>query len=174
MSRLNRRKWGAVRATGGPYPLDPAQVDGIALHWPAMRDQLVTVAAVSAALRSWQRLHMVTNGWSDIAYQEAVDQLGNVYSLRGLRHRSAANGSTDVNLRYGALLLVLAPGEQPSQAMIATVRRRIRRHRALFPASRAIVGHQQVRPEPTACPGPAVMALIRAGVFDPDRPARPS
>lgn len=167
MPRISRRKWGARAARPGPGRLDPAEVVGIALHWPAMTRPLDTVEEVCASLRAWQRYHMDGHGWSDIAYQEAIDQAGNVYGLRGLRNTSGANGSTSVNARYGALLLILAPGEQPSAAMIRAVRRRIRRHRELFPGSRAIVGHGDIRPEPTSCPGPAVAAHIKKGTFHP-------
>lgn len=170
--RFNRQEWGARAASGGPGRLTPARVRGIVLHWPAMSAPLRTPEAVKAALRNWQRFHMDTNGWSDIAYQEAIDQAGNVYALRGLRIQSGANGSTEVNETLGALLLVLAPGEAPSAAMIEAVRRRIKRHRDLFPNSRAIVGHGDVRPEPTECPGPAVRAAIEAGTFEP-RPDAP-
>jgi hypothetical protein len=128
---------------------------------------LDTVAEVSAALRSWQTYHMDTNGWSDIAYQVAVDQSGNTYRLRGFRTQSGANGGTEVNETYGALLLVLAIGETPTPAMVAAVRRRVARFRELYPKGTRIVGHQDVRPEPTSCPGPAVMGLIHAGKFRP-------
>jgi hypothetical protein len=106
-------------------------------------------------------------GWSDIAYQEAVDQAGDYWILRGLGTRSAANGDTDVNTRFGALLLILAPGEKPSPAMIRTVRKRVAAHRRRFPRSRRLVGHGEIRPEPTACPGPAAQRLIESGAFEP-------
>lgn len=167
MTRYTRSDWKARPATPGPGPLDRRKVVGIALHWPAMSHKLRGFADVASALRSWQNYHMDVHGWSDIAYQEAIDQDGNVYRLRGLRTQSGANGDESVNERYGALLLVLAPGEQPTEAMLTTVRRRIARHRDIFPNSERIVGHQDVRPEPTSCPGPAVMAAIRAGHFDP-------
>lgn len=160
MTRVSRSAWGARAARSGPGRLDPREVTGLVLHWPAMGKQLRGIKAVSAALRGWQAYHMDDLGWSDIAYQEAIDQDGNTYVLRGLWKQSAANGDTDVNTDNGAILLVLAPGEQPSRAMLATLRRRIARHREAFPRSRTIYGHQDVRPEPTACPGPIVQDLI--------------
>lgn len=165
--RYPRRLWGARKRRRHPGTLDPAQVVGVALHWPGMAQPLRDPAAVRAALRSWQNYHMDTNGWSDIAYQGAVDQDGHYYVLRGLRRRSAANGNTDLNLRYGALLLVLAPGEQPSKKMTKKVRKVIRRHRRKFPHSTRIVGHGEIRPGGTACPGPAVNTAIRQGTFKP-------
>lgn len=169
---ITRRAWGAAARRQGPGRLDAGTVVGIALHWPASGStRYGTVDAVSRALRGWQRFHQVDRGWSDIAYQEAVDQAGNVYELRGLRNVSAANGGTTVNRTHGALLLVLGAGEQPTPAMVEAVRRRIARHRELFPGSRQIVGHGAIRPGgSTECPGPIVRELLERGAFTP-RPA---
>lgn len=169
MAHFSRTDWGARAPRSGPGNLSPTQVEGIALHWPAMTQPLRGIAAVKAALRGWQKYHMDGQGWSDIGYQVAVDQDGNRYELRGLRTQSGANGDRDVNERFGAVLLILAPGEEPTPAMVAEVRRVIADHRALFPRSRRIVGHTDIRPEPTACPGPAALRLIRAGAFDPNQ-----
>lgn len=167
MTVFSRAAWGARPSRGGPGDLDPARVVGLAFHWPAMTRPLTTVAAVKAALRGWQDYHMDGQGWSDIAYQVAVDQAGNEYTLRGLGTISGANGDSTVNRTHGSLLLILAPGETPTRAMIRTVRRVVKRHRALFPNSTQLVGHTDIRPEPTACPGPAVDAALDAGVFEP-------
>lgn len=164
---ISRDEWGARPPRPGPGRLTPSRVRGVALHWPATRTRLDTIPEVSAALRSWQTYHMETHGWSDIAYQLAVDQRGNVYRLRGLRTQSGANGDTEQNETYGAFLLVLAIGEKPTPAMVAATQRRIARFREVFPKGTRIVGHQDIRPEPTSCPGPAVMGLIHAGRFRP-------
>lgn len=167
MTYYSRRAWGARKARLAVPRLVSEHVEGIALHWPGIGSPVTSVEHVKSLLRAWQAQHIDVNGWSDIAYQVAVDQAGNYYRLRGLEKRSAANGDEDVNDRFGAILLVLAEGEQPSKAMIRTVQGRIKHHRRLFPHSRRIVGHQTIRPEPTACPGPAVMKLIAAGAFEP-------
>lgn len=163
-----RRLWGARRRRRHPGTLDPAHVRGLALHWPAMAKPIRGRAAVSAALRSWQTYHMDTHGWSDIAYQCAIDQDGHRYALRGLRRVSAANGSTTVNRQYGAVLLILAPGEQPTPKMIRTAKRVVRRHRRLFPRSTELVGHGDIRPGgPTDCPGAVVRHHLLKGTFLP-------
>lgn len=168
MTHYSRADWGARDATA-KYLLDKDDVVGIALHWPGTTVPLKTPNAVMSSLRAWQRLHMDAKGWSDIAYQVAIDQAGNTYRLRGLRYRSGANGDTTTNERYGALLLVVAIGEQPTPALITAVRGRVAAHQRIFPRSRLIVGHGQIRPEPTACPGPAVERLISDGAFTPKR-----
>lgn len=160
-----RKLWGARRRRRHPGTLDPAHVVGVALHWPAMTTPVRGRRNVSRALRNWQTYHMDHHKWSDIAYQFAVDQDGHRYNLRGLKHVSAANGNTDVNRRYGAILLVLADGETPTPKMIRNTRRLVKRHRRIFKRSRHVVGHGDIRPGGTACPGPAVNRLIRDGAF---------
>lgn len=167
MTRYSRSAWGARPSRGGPGHLTTTTVEGIAFHWPAMSSPVRGFQAVAAALRGWQNFHMDGRGYSDIAYQIAIDQDGNRYELRGLPTQSGANGDADVNERFGAVLLVLAPGEAISEEMAAEARRVVADHRAIFPNSHRVVGHGDIRPEPTACPGPIALAAIRAGRFDP-------
>lgn len=164
MARYTRKDWGAKPSNDGQVKLEATNLEGMAIHWPAMSKKLNTVAQVMAALRSWQAYHQ-SKGWRDIAYQEAVDQMGNSYVLRGLTNESAANGDEDTNDEWGALLLILAPGETPSAAMMKTARRRIKRFREIYPRAVKIRGHSEIRPEPTACPGPIVMKMIKDGDF---------
>lgn len=165
MTHYSRKDWHA-RSPRARYRLEPDALRGVALHWPATTTRYQSPAGVMAALRSWQTYHMDVRDWSDIAYQIAIDQAGNWYQLRGLRHRSGANGSDLVNRQYGAFLLVVAEGERPTAAMLERTRERIARFRHIFPNATRIVGHQDVRPEPTACPGPLVEALIKGGAFE--------
>lgn len=166
MSTFTRTDWGA-RPPKASTPLNASEVVGVALHWPAINAPIRGVEAVKKALRGWQDFHMDGHGWSDIAYQVAFDQDGNRYDLRGLGVQSAANGDRDTNHRFGAFLLIVAPGEHVTQAMVVAVRAAIAEHRRLFPRSTRIVGHQDIRPEPTSCPGPVVEALVKSGAFEP-------
>lgn len=168
----SRANWGAQPARPGPGELDPAHVEGVVLHWPATTTPLRGFERVSSALRGWQRLHMQDRGWSDIAYQIAVDQDGNLYGLRGMTNQSAANGDTETNGRYGAVLLILAEGEQPSEAMVDSVRTLVTEYRRMYPNCRRILGHADVRD--TECPGAAVRTLIAGGVFEPRRVVTPT
>jgi hypothetical protein len=172
MPRTYQRHEIGLRPSKGPTNLARTAVVGIVLHWHG-GGPIRGVDNVKAALRGWQADHMDRQGWADIAYQEAFDQDGNVYVLRGITTRSAANGDQVQNDKRGALLLILGPGEHPTTAMVQAVRRRIAAHREYFPNSRDIVGHLDVRPEPTACPGPVVMAAIKSRLFAPV-PAKPA
>lgn len=161
-----RLEWGARRSNGSTK-LIASEVKGVALHWPGMAKPVRGVAKVKAALRGWQNYHMDGHEWSDIAYNCAVDQDGNRYQLRGPTARSAANGGTSVNRQYLAVLLILAPGEKPTPAMVAGVRKVMRDWRRRYPnLARRPVGHGDIRPGGTTCPGPAVVAAIKAGSFD--------
>jgi hypothetical protein len=169
---LPRSAWGARDSRGG-VALDPAVVVGEALHWPGMANPIdatgdIGFRRVASALRGWQNYHMDNRGWSDIAYQLAVDQAGRAWTLRGLNIRSGANGDATTNRLYGAFLLILAPGEKPSAAMIATTKGVILDFRQRFPKARLKpYGHKDVRAAGTDCPGPIAYAAINAGTFTP-------
>lgn len=165
---LPRSAWGARAPRPGPGNLTPSRVEGDVLHWPGMGSRRLSKAAdVAEALRGWQDYHMDGRGWSDIAYQVAVDQAGRAWTLRGLRTQSGANGDNDVNERFGATLLILGTGETPSPALIATTQGVIADFRKLYPDGTAIKPHSAVRPAGTDCPGDEVRALIEAGRFEP-------
>jgi hypothetical protein len=166
---LPRSAWNARPPNAGPGNLTVSRVEGAVIHWPGTGSTKVihTKAAVASALRGWQDYHMDTRGWSDIAYQVAVDQAGRAWTLRGLRTQSGANGDNDVNERYGAILLILVTGEQPSAAMKATTRAVIADFRRIYPRGTAIRPHSAVRPGGTDCPGPAARAAIARGEFTP-------
>lgn len=176
---ITRAQIGLRPRSGGGVALKAANVDGYALHWPGMAAPInaagdIGFRRVCSALRGWQAYHMDDRGWSDIAYQAAVDQAGRKYTLRGLNIQSGANGNQDVNVRYGAVLLVLAPGEKPSAAMIATVKEVGGEFCRRFTGSRKKpYGHRDVRPAGTDCPGPAAYAAIQAGTFTPGTTTTP-
>ena len=173
---LPRSAWKARPPNGGPGSLTVSRVEGAVIHWPgsASKTPITSQAAVASALRGWQNYHMDTRGWSDIAYQVAVDNAGRAWTLRGLRTQSGANGNNDLNERYGAILLVLIAGEQPSAAMSATVRGVIADFRKIYPKGTAIKPHSAVRPDGTDCPGDAARAAIARGAFTPKAAQTPS
>ncbi|HEY9337578.1 MAG TPA: peptidoglycan recognition family protein [Pseudonocardia sp.] len=168
---LPRSAWKARPPNDGPGNLTVSRVEGAVIHWPGTGSTKVihTQAAVAAALRGWQNYHMDDRDWSDIAYQVAVDQAGRAWTLRGLHTQSGANGNNDVNERYGAILLVLVTGEEPSEAMKATTRAVIADFRDIYPGGTAIRPHSAVRPDGTDCPGDAARAAIARGDFEPNQ-----
>jgi hypothetical protein len=143
----------------------------VAIHWPGSgeTDSFDSDREVADALRGWQAFHMDGRGWSDIAYQRAFSQDGDTWELRGLRTQSGANGDQSANEAYGAFLLILIEGEQPSAAMRAAVRESVLEFRKIYGNDAAeIRPHSAVRPGGgTDCPGPAARAAIARGDFEP-------
>jgi hypothetical protein len=178
MTFHDRDDWGAAPATGGPGQLTPSRVKGVVLHWPGSgeTDSFDNDAEVAAALRGWQRFHQEDRGWSDIAYQRAFSQDGDVWELRGIRTQSGANGNNELNETYGAFLLILIAGEEPSDAMKASVRAAVAEFRQVYGDDAALIlPHSAVRPDGTDCPGPKARAAIARGDFEPwaDQPDTP-
>jgi hypothetical protein len=149
-------------------PIDPDVLVGVALHHPGDPHPLAALTApkVAARLEAYRIQHVNGRGWSDIAYSVAFDAAGRVWPLRGLRHRSAANGDAQVNQSHLAFLLLTGDDEAPSPAMVAAVAQYRAEHLlALYPRARAVVGHRDIRPTPTACPGDLTQTLITHGAF---------
>jgi hypothetical protein len=162
--------------------LDRDVVEGICLHWPGTTTQVGDAGRdrTAARLEGYRRFHVAEpptgRGWHDIAYQIGVDQGGRAWSLRGIEFRSAANGTADLNGRFVAVLLLVGPGEQPTPAMLDTARW-LRSEVVLrtYPGATRVVGHGQIRPRGTDCPGSAILHRIRSGEFTlPWRAPKPS
>jgi hypothetical protein len=177
MTYITRAQIG-LRSPNGSHSLVPSQVLNTAFHYPGMASPIDATGAaglrrVCSALRGWQTYHMDTRGWSDIAYCLGIDQVGRKYTLRGINIRSAANGGTQVNLNYGAVLLILGNNEEPSAAMAAAAREVMGDYRARFTrVPKRPTWHGAIRPGGTAddpstdCPGKRAIAQIKAGKFD--------
>lgn len=143
----------------------PVARRGVASHWPGAKATYVGKShsshlATVAGIRAYHK----RNGYCDIAYNLVVCPCGKVINGRGAGIQSGANGSTSANVNYGSVLWLVGPGEAPTEGQAA----------AYQAAYRMLGGgehktHNDVRPEPTACPGPAVTAYINT-LNDPTPP----
>lgn len=171
---LPRSAWTSVPKPSGLADLNPATVVGDAQHWPGIDPDVSpnykfagrTQKQIATYLEGIRRYHTGTNGWTDIAYLQAIDPAGRVWDCRGLEHRSAANGDTIPNARYGATLWLVGPNERPTDAQV-TAYQTFRTDRWLrrYPDAVQVKRHSDVRPEGTACPGPYVGALVTSGTL---------
>lgn len=166
---LPRSAWTTDQPPENPTLLVPSEVEGLVVHWPGTTAaQLGTLDQAKAAsiLRSELDYHTRVRGWSDIAYSYAVDQAGRVWTLRGWRARSAANGDTGPNRRWVAATALIGARETPSQELLQAIWD-LRRDVVLahYPDAGRVATHNDVRPEPTDCPGPVLTAAIKAGIF---------
>lgn len=169
---LPRTAWTTDSPTRDLTRLVAEKVTGVCFHWPGTSVAIGDAGLDRTAerLEGYRQFHTaappIGRGWSDIAYQLAVDQGGRAWSLRGLEHRSAANGTRALNEQFVAVLLLVGPREQPSPAMLDTARwLRTERILPVYPGATRVVGHGQIRPEGTECPGAAVLGRITAGEF---------
>lgn len=163
MTVHRRADWGAKPPTT-TYDLHASRVRGVVVHWEGTPvpgtvydgDQ----AAVAEQLRGVQRFHMGTRGYSDIAYNWAVDGSGSVWQLRGWNHRSGANGNNELNETYLAIVCLIGTGQKPSRAMLYGLDFLIDEAELLYPKALELKGHRDVRR--TECPGPDLYAHVKA------------
>ena len=158
-----RADWGARAATRASK-LTPSKIGIVDVHWPGSKGRLARDRpGVAKALRGWQDYHMNGHGWSDIAYNIAVDLAGEVWELRGW---DAVDGGVASRGDDVTILLVMGDQDQMTDAMKTSVLwvmdeferrlgRKLRRthHGALTQ---------------TDCPGPEATAWSRAGFPAPN------
>ena len=66
--------------------------DKVVVHWGGATVPPVTKAGERSLLRGWQRFHINSRGWRDIAYNYAVGNSGTTYRLRGWNPSGATSG----------------------------------------------------------------------------------
>ena len=161
-----RADWGARAATRASK-LTPSKIGIVDVHWPGSKGRLARDRpGVAKALRGWQDYHMNGHGWSDIAYNLAVDLSGEVWELRGW---DAVDGGVASRSDDVTILLIMGDQDQMTDAMKTStlwvmaewerrLGRKLRRthHSALTQ---------------TDCPGPEATAWSRAGFPAPNTTA---
>jgi hypothetical protein len=144
-----------------------SQVRGVAVHYTGSTSPLGPTATLQLSARRLEDervFHTSGRGWSDIAYQVAIDIEGRVFDCRGIAYRSAANGNATVNQQYGAVTWLIGVGDTPSAAMVNAFRDwRTSRWLAMYPNATAVVGHRDLYS--TECPGEPAYQLVRSGVL---------
>lgn len=158
---IPRSRWTSTKSRAVPAKGD--QLIGVALHYPGQAASigLESEAGTANRLERYRRDHVNRNGWADIAYNVAVDQRGNVWTLRGVSRQSGANGTTEANRTRGSILCLIGNTEAPSAAMIDAVLYAARLWDVRYPGIRYMNPHSRfVR---TACPGATVRRLLNDG-----------
>lgn len=159
---MSRGRW-TTHESGAPA-VKPDRITGVAIHYPGAAGTIGAESDRDTASRldGYRRGHVNGNGWSDIAYNVAVDQRGQLWTLRGISRQSGANGTREANRTHGAILALVGNSETPTPAMIAGLQYAIRLYDVRFPGQ---VKH--VRPHryfvQTACPGAKLRALGNDG-----------
>lgn len=124
--------------------------------------------------RRWQRYHMDSHGWVDIAYTGGVCNHGYAFAGRGFGVRSAANGTNLGNQNFLAVCWIGGKGQTPTEAALDAFDWWLTKLRAAGAGS-SVRPHNFFRT--TGCPGDALEAYAsersNKPVFDPPPPAKP-
>lgn len=102
--------------------------------------------------RGYQRYHMDSRGFVDIAYNGGFCQHGYVFAGRGLGIRSAANGTNSGNYRFYAWCWIGGAGETPTKLALQALAWLVFNARAAGSAGMRVVPHSFHKS--TGCPGP--------------------
>ena len=159
MTFITRAQWGARRpnSTGnaiGAHPL------GVAVHYSEGNLGSSPDSLCDNKVRGIQNYHMDVKGWADGAYSFIVCPHGNIFEMRGTGKGSAANGTTAANRDYYAVCALGGPKDTPSVLMLAGIGDAIGLCRKAGAALK-VIGHRDLFP--TACPGTALYAFVKAG-----------
>jgi hypothetical protein len=135
------------------------QRKGLAFHWEGVSTKQAGLESSFETLRNIQRAHLANKkeGYIDIAYNFAVDYLGNVFELRGWDVQGGANGTTAANETYISVCYLAGPG-QPFTDAAKQAFKSIRSE-----ADKRGIGSEN-KPhsafKATACPGDEIRAFI--------------
>ena len=163
--RIYTRSAWTSRSPKNRISLDFDNVKFIVAHWPGSKGNL-DPKKTAAYLRGWQAYHMDTRGWTDIAYNEAIDLNGDVWICRGAYKDGATSGYGG---RSYSILLVLGQKDTPTEAMLAALKTRSELHRKQSASSCKVVGHRDL--VKTDCPGDKIYNWLKGST--PPAPTPP-
>jgi hypothetical protein len=151
---FGRNTWGAAASRGPMEPIGP--ITRITIHHSAVLARSDGQKATAASIRSIQRYHMKSNGWSDLGYHYLVDPEGRVWEGRPARWQGAHTGGQNPGNLGICLLGNFVPnasGQSPTRAQLATLENLVQ---ALLAQHRLPVGAVKTHGElasTTECPG---------------------
>lgn len=132
---------------------------GLTLHYGGSGKAPTTHSGCLSTWRSWQRYHMQSNGWVDIAYSQGFCQHGFVLAGRGFGIRTAANGTNAGNQQSHAACWIGGAGSVPTQAALDAADWIIAENRRLGGSTR-VWAHSDWKS--TGCPGTQLRAHARS------------
>lgn len=156
---ISRSEWGARPPKSITAVSDRS--GGIIIHHTAVRSPLIHWPDCWNRWKSHQNYHMDRQGWSDIAYNHLVCAHGFWFEGRGWDARNGAN--RPVNPSTLSICWEGTTGDRVEDAAVATINLIIS-EAVIRGWSPKVRGHQEVRTEPTACPG-ELQPLIRNGTI---------
>lgn len=170
MKLISRSAWGARYGRGGTN-ITPGN-GGVTVHYEGggkITGRPHTQCA--ARVRAIESYHVNGNGWAGIAYTMLVCEHGYVLEGRGLRHRTAANGTTSGNQNWYAVCALIGDKDPTGDDLLNGIRDAIDYLR-MNGAGRKVNGHRDHLS--TSCPGSKLYAWAGKGAPRPGgKPAPP-
>lgn len=155
MRIIPRREWGA-RPAKSVTPQRPDRLRGIVVHWFGSPTSKKRHKDCPRQLQAVQRTHMMNKdeGYVDIAYNFAVCPHGAVYELRGWNRRSGANGTSQANKEFLAIVVMAGTGDPfPIEARVS-LRQLIWRAWDVKKVGKIVKRHGSITG--SSCPGPII------------------
>lgn len=154
MQYVSRNEWGARRPKR-TQPLRSVR-NGIVIHHGGSP---LAPGTAEATLRGYQRHHMDTRGWNDIAYSWLVDpHTGTIYEGRGW---DKVNGATTGYGTTTIAICIIGHGDQLTEYGKLAINRIIREAEARHNTAMRVRAHRDLAK--TACPGEAAYSWIVNG-----------
>lgn len=167
-----RADWGARAPRSFSRNITP-QRGGVTKHYGGGAQGLYGDHALCIdRCRAWQRLHMDTRGWVDLAYTGLYCNHGFAFAGRGAGVRTAANGTNAGNQNWYAVTWLGGGDEVPTQEAIAAAAWWIDQLRRHGGAGQAVNNHADHKA--TQCAGDPMRHLIATGVLLPEGPSQPA
>ena len=151
---VSRSEWGA--ATG--RPLTALVASQVTIHWAGTPSGEPAHENCGNVVRSFQRFHIETQGWADIAYNLIVCAHGYIFEGRGVGKRSAANGDIGPNSASYAICYLLGKGEPFTDAAKNAINDAAE---LLVPGGATWTVHR--RWTGSECPGETIIGWVNAG-----------
>ena len=152
MEMISQEEWGSSKVYDDGTLPGRWNPELIVIHWGGNTREIGNRLLAQAQLRGWQRYHIYSRGWRDIAYNYAIDELGNMYRLRGENSSGATSGRDVDGVRWNEKAVNIvwiggkADADGPSNAAKATLAR--------YAVERGmeVIGHVETG-KATQCPG---------------------
>lgn len=170
MQLVTRAEWGA-KAPSADYTYVGSTL-GVKIHYegtPVSTSLAADHGLCAGHVRDIQASHMAntSEGYIDIAYSAVVCSHGYVFEGRGLHHKTAANGNSQLNWdHYAVCGMVGDSGQvQPTDAMLNGLRDAIEWFQSQGGAGSEIKGHRDGYA--TSCPGDVLYSWVQNGAPRP-------